>query len=87
MIQSTERTKVIVRNLPAFLSEESFRTAVDKVLAGKYDWLSYFPGKASPKRLILSRAYINFQSTQEVIEFKSTFDGHVFVSTKGAQFR
>lgn len=85
--QALQRTKVVVRNLPPALSEASLREAVDKAAAGSYDWLAYFPGKIGAKRTVLSRAYIRFISIEAVVEFKTKFDGHVFISSKGAQFR
>ena len=39
------RTKVVVRNLPPGLTEDAFRALVDKALAGRYDWLAFYPGK------------------------------------------
>jgi hypothetical protein len=43
--QPTERTKVVVRGLPPTLTEEALREAIDKVIAGKYNWFSYYVGK------------------------------------------
>eukprot|EP00877_Chromochloris_zofingiensis_P005904 jgi/Chrzof1/1567/Cz10g12210.t1 len=81
------RTKVVVRNLPPTLTEEAFRTTIDKLVEGKYNWLSYFPGKVSLKRTLHARAYLNFITPESVFEFKDKFDGHVFVSKKGTQYK
>jgi hypothetical protein len=36
---------------------------------------------------MFSRAFLNFNSPEAVYEFKARFDGHVFVSTRGTQYR
>ncbi|KAL6513190.1 hypothetical protein OROGR_020676 [Orobanche gracilis] len=41
----------------------------------------------SPKHLLHSRAYIDFNRAEDVIEFAEFFNGHVFVNEKGAQFK
>lgn len=41
----------------------------------------------SAKRVVFSRAYINFTNPDSVLEFKQAFDGHLFVGTKGNQYR
>lgn len=42
---SQERTKVVVRNLPPTLAAEAFRSTIDKLAEGSYDWFVYYPGK------------------------------------------
>lgn len=82
------KTKVVVRKLPPALTEEGFRQAVGTLLEElKYDWFSFYPGKVSLKRVIFARAYINFTTPEAVLEFKQAFDGHLFVGTKGNQYR
>lgn len=41
-----ERTKVVVRKLPPGLNEQGFKAVVEKLIEGKYTWLSYCEGKA-----------------------------------------
>lgn len=41
----------------------------------------------SSKRTVHSRAYINFQYPEDVIDFKVKFDRHLFVSSKGSQYQ
>ncbi|WIA36414.1 hypothetical protein OEZ86_007725 [Tetradesmus obliquus] len=84
---STERTKVVVRNLPPTLSREAFLSAIEKHAEGTYNWLAYYPGKVSLKRTMFSRAFLNFNSPEAVLDFKARFDGHVFVSSRGTQYR
>ncbi|GAX80008.1 hypothetical protein CEUSTIGMA_g7447.t1 [Chlamydomonas eustigma] len=81
------KLKVAVRRLPPALTEDVFKQTVEKLIEGQYDWFSFFPGKASSKKVVFGRAYINFKSTQAVIAFKLAFDGHVFVGAKGNQYR
>jgi regulator of nonsense transcripts 3 len=41
----------------------------------------------SMRKTVLSRAYLNFADPAYVYEFKSKFDGHAFITTKGSQYR
>ena len=43
---SSSKTKVLVRKLPPGLSEEQFVQTVEKLIHGRYDWLSFYAGKA-----------------------------------------
>eukprot|EP00198_Chlamydomonas_reinhardtii_P001763 XP_001691099.1 UPF3 protein [Chlamydomonas reinhardtii] len=82
-----QKTKVLVRKLPPAMSEDTFKSVLDSVAAGRYNWLSYYAGKVSLKRVASSRAYINFVSEEDVYNFKQRFDGHVFISRQGNQYR
>ncbi|KAJ7514598.1 hypothetical protein O6H91_23G051500 [Diphasiastrum complanatum] len=81
------RTKVVVRHLPPSLSEQVFLEQIESKYGDAYTWVAFFPGKSSHRRHIHSRAYINFKSTDHVFDFYEEFDGHVFVSERGAQFK
>lgn len=41
----------------------------------------------SVKRTVLSRAYINFSSPQDVAEFAAKFDGHTFIGARRQQYK
>ncbi len=41
----------------------------------------------SARKVLLSRAYLKFNEPEHVLAFKLVFDGHVFVTTKGTQFK
>ncbi len=41
----------------------------------------------SLKRTLHSRGYLNLLTPADVLAFKERFDGHVFVSSKGSQYR
>ncbi|KAI5661664.1 hypothetical protein M9H77_20987 [Catharanthus roseus] len=82
-----DRTKVVLRHLPPTLSQSSLMEQVDSRFAGRYNWVSYRPGKTSQKLQSYSRAYIDFKRPDDVIEFAEFFDGHVFVNEKGTQFK
>jgi hypothetical protein len=45
------------------------------------------PAPCSLKRTVHARAYFDFLTPDDVLDFKSKFDGHVFVSTRGTQYR
>ncbi|EFJ52927.1 hypothetical protein VOLCADRAFT_48819, partial [Volvox carteri f. nagariensis] len=80
-------TKVVIRNLPPGMTDDTFKTVLESLAGGRYTWLSYFPGKVSLKRVVFSRAYVNFLTAEDVYDFKQRFDGHVFIGQKGHQYR
>ncbi|KAB1997795.1 hypothetical protein ES319_D12G047500v1 [Gossypium barbadense] len=82
-----DRTKVILRHLPPSITESMLLEQVDSAFSGRYNWLSFRPGKSSQKNLSYSRAYVDFKRPEDVLEFAEFFNGHVFVSEKGAQFK
>lgn len=82
-----DRTKVVLRHLPPSLSEATLLAQIDASFAGRYNWLSFRPGKISHKQLSYSRAYIDFKRPDDVIMFADFFNGHVFVNEKGTQFK
>ncbi|KAK8658702.1 hypothetical protein V6N13_036901 [Hibiscus sabdariffa] len=82
-----DRTKVILRHLPPSIPESMLVEQVDNAFSGRYNWLSFRPGKSSQKNLSYSRAYVDFKRPEDVLEFAEFFNGHVFVNEKGAQFK
>ncbi|XP_022727407.1 regulator of nonsense transcripts UPF3-like isoform X2 [Durio zibethinus] len=82
-----DRTKVVLRHLPPAITEAMLVEQVDSAFAGRYNWLSFRPGKSSQKHQSYSRAYIDFKRPQDVLEFAEFLNGHVFVNEKGAQFK
>ncbi|XVF00556.1 hypothetical protein REPUB_Repub04eG0010700 [Reevesia pubescens] len=82
-----DRTKVVLRHLPPSITESMLVEQVDTAFAGRYNWLSFRPGKSSQKHQAYSRAYIDFKRPEDVLEFAEFFNGHVFVNEKGAQFK
>lgn len=82
---SLDRMKVVLRHLPPTISELMLVEQLDSRFAGRYNWLSFRPGKISNKHQLHARAYINFNRPEDVFEFAEFFDGHVFVNEKGTQ--
>ncbi|XVF45933.1 hypothetical protein PTKIN_Ptkin02bG0247700 [Pterospermum kingtungense] len=82
-----DRTKVVLRHLPPAIKEAMLVEQVDSVFAGRYNWLSFRPGKSSMKHQSYSRAYIDFKRPEDVLDFAEFLNGHVFVNEKGAQFK
>ncbi|GLT74695.1 hypothetical protein SLA2020_464800 [Shorea laevis] len=82
-----DRTKVVLRHLPPAISEATLMEQVDGAFAGRYNWVSFRPGKTSQKHQSYSRAYIDFKMPEDVLEFAEVFNGHVFVNEKGTQFK
>ncbi|KAL8160754.1 hypothetical protein V2J09_002291 [Rumex salicifolius] len=82
-----DRTKVVLRHLPPSISKAMLTDQIDPKFSGRYNWLSFFPGNSSQKRVVHSRAYVNFNKAEDVIEFAEFFNGHVFVNEKGAQYK
>ncbi|PIA44203.1 hypothetical protein AQUCO_01700072v1 [Aquilegia coerulea] len=82
-----DRTKVVLRHLPAALSQSALMEQIDGRFAGRYKWFSFRPGKYSQKHQKYARAYIDFRRPEDVVEFAEFFDGHVFVNEKGTQVK
>ncbi|XP_022876560.1 regulator of nonsense transcripts UPF3-like isoform X1 [Olea europaea var. sylvestris] len=82
-----DRTKVVLRHLLPTISHSALIEHVDSRFSGRYRWLSFHPGKSSQKHLFYSRAYIDFNRPEDVVEFAEYFDGHVFVNEKGTQIK
>ncbi|GKV32133.1 hypothetical protein SLEP1_g40762 [Rubroshorea leprosula] len=87
MKATLDRTKVVLRHLPPAISEATLVEQVDGVFAGRYNWVSFRPGKTSQNHQSYSRAYIDFKRPEDVLEFADVFNGHVFVNEKGTQFK
>ncbi|KAK2662288.1 hypothetical protein Ddye_000862 [Dipteronia dyeriana] len=82
-----DRTKVVLRHLPPAITRLMLTEQIDASFSGRYNWLSFLPGKTSQNRQSCSRAYIDFKRPEDVLEFAEFFNGHVFVNEKGAQFK
>ncbi|KAJ1565912.1 hypothetical protein HK096_007008 [Nowakowskiella sp. JEL0078] len=83
------RAKVVVRRLPPNLPEEVFKKSVEKWLSD-VEWFSFFPGKLSQskgKEHLLSRAYLNFSTAEILLDFYQSYNGHVFLDSKGNENR
>ncbi|KAI4296174.1 hypothetical protein L6164_036154 [Bauhinia variegata] len=87
MKSALDRTKVVLRHLPPTISQATLLDQIEGTFGGRYNWVSFRPGKSSQKHLSYSRAYIDFKRPEDVIEFAEFFDGHVFVNEKGTQFK
>ncbi|KAK4491271.1 hypothetical protein RD792_002007 [Penstemon davidsonii] len=70
----------LLRTLPLdYLSPREIKDSIDCEM--------YFNLWESLKHLKFSRAYIDFNKPEDVIEFAEFFNGHVFVNEKGTQFK
>lgn len=83
----SDRTKIVLRHLPPALPQQALFEQIDSRFSGRYNWFSFRPGKTSQKHQTYSRAYIDFKTPEDVIEFAEFFNGHVFVNEKGSQFK
>ncbi|WJX36387.1 hypothetical protein P8452_24270 [Trifolium repens] len=81
------RTKVVIRHLPPSLTESDLLQHIDNRFASRYNWLSFRPGNTSHKNQRYARAYIDFNSPDDVFDFAEFFNGHVFVNQKGVQHK
>ncbi|XP_077224320.1 regulator of nonsense transcripts UPF3-like [Tasmannia lanceolata] len=81
------RTKVVLRHLPPAISQSMLAGQIDGRFSGRYKCFCFRQGKNSQKNHRYSRAYIDFKSPEDVVEFAEFFDGHVFVNEKGTQFK
>jgi len=106
----SDRTKVVIRNLPPTITKDSLLPLIDSSFAGRYNWFSLHPPKITRYFLPLiaefnsifllsffpfshkhtssfSRAYIDFNTPDDVIHFAHFFNGHVFLNQKGTHFK
>jgi len=81
---SKNRLKVVVRGLPAQLTEQTFQSSIEK-FHDLVDFYYYVPGRISEKKNVNSRAYLNFKTADDLQEFGRIFDGHTFVTSKGKE--
>ncbi|KAH7283697.1 hypothetical protein KP509_34G019900 [Ceratopteris richardii] len=81
------RTKVVVRHLPPGLSETAFMEEVVPRFSPMYNLVTFYRGKASVRSTSYSWAYIDFKHPEHVVDFYQGFNGHVFVSEKGTQYK
>ncbi|KAJ3369799.1 hypothetical protein HDU91_006802 [Kappamyces sp. JEL0680] len=65
------KTKVVIRRLPPNLPEPVFQSSVEK-------WSPSF---------VLQTAYIVFDQPDALLAFHKDYDGHVFIDSKGTQYR
>lgn len=87
MKEPLRRTKVVIRHLPPSVTQSFLFSQIDDRFSDRYNWFSFRLGKSSHKHQRYSRAYINFQKPEDVLEFAEFFDGHIFVNEKGTQFK
>ncbi|GAU22234.1 hypothetical protein TSUD_227700 [Trifolium subterraneum] len=81
------RTKIVIRHLPPSLTESDLLQHIDNRFASRYNWFSFRPGNTSHKNQRYARAYIDFNSPDDVFDFAEFFNGHVFVNQKGVQHK
>jgi len=84
--ESKPKLKVVVRNLPYFLTEEDFRKAIGSFME-ETDFFYYVPGSKSTRKEKESRAYLHFLSPELIRKFYDSFAGHTFVDNKGKEYR
>ncbi|KIO20158.1 hypothetical protein M407DRAFT_30192 [Tulasnella calospora MUT 4182] len=82
------RLKVVVRRLPPNLPEGVFWESVTPwVDAQTTSWKQFWPGKLRPKGVnkenVLSRAYIVFNTEEQLKNFHRDYDGHLFRDKSG----
>lgn len=82
--ETKPKLKLVVRCLPAQLTESSFASSIEK-FNELIDFWYYEPGRITEKKTVNSRAYINFISTQGLEQFFTFYNGHTFVTNKGKE--
>ncbi|XP_004499563.1 regulator of nonsense transcripts UPF3 [Cicer arietinum] len=81
------KTKVVIRHLPPSLTESDLIQQIHNRFSSTYNYFSFHLGNTSLKNQRYSRAYINFNSPDDVFDFADFFNGHVFVNEKGVQHK
>jgi hypothetical protein len=77
--------KVVVRMLPANLTEDAFWKLIEERVKDQVDFWYYVPGKLTQRKYVTSRAYLNFKNPESVNDFYHFFNGHIFVNPKGVE--
>jgi len=70
------RTKVVVRHLPYYLTEENFKELI-KEYEDDIDYVYFECGKKD-KKIKYAYAFINFTDISTLLRFYKKFNGHVF---------
>eukprot|EP00298_Acanthocystis_sp_HF-20_P006708 c16486_g1_i1.p1 GENE.c16486_g1_i1~~c16486_g1_i1.p1 ORF type:complete len:296 (+),score=99.86 c16486_g1_i1:32-919(+) len=78
------KKKVVIRKLPPALQEEDFKKEIASYLH-LCDWCVFCPGE--PAKKIHARAYLHFNSADDVPAFSKFFNGHVFLDARGIEYR
>ncbi|KAK2075529.1 hypothetical protein QBZ16_001637 [Prototheca wickerhamii] len=68
MAVAESRTKVVVRRLPPALEEATFRAALGQWM-DRTNWIDYCAGRVTPKKAVSSRAYLNFNTPGDAMQF------------------
>jgi regulator of nonsense transcripts 3 len=76
------RTKVVVRHLPAGLTQEAFRSAIEPFFSN-VEYFYFSPGKVKIKGTRPAVAWLAFKEPAQAQEFMQQFNGHTFVDSKG----
>ncbi len=79
------QTKVVVRRLPPDFTEDKFREAIGALSQTNYFYFS--PGDSTLGPFGCSRAYINFEDENGIIQFRDEFDGCYLTSEKGQKYQ
>ncbi|KAJ3021506.1 hypothetical protein HKX48_008363 [Thoreauomyces humboldtii] len=83
------RMKIIVRRLPPNLPEEIFTKSIEKWIED-VDWTVYVAGKIAKSQAkinVFSTAYLNFKSIEIMLDFCKSYNGHLFVDSRGSEHR
>jgi len=86
-IQDKPRLKLVVRGLPSQLNEEQFKNLLESSTWNQIDFWYYRPGRITDKKVIYSKAFLNFIDELSLSKFWYQFNGHIFVNTKGKENR
>eukprot|EP00794_Sanderia_malayensis_P011291 gene11291-12472_t len=76
-------TKVVVRRLPPLLTENTLKEELDGM--PEYDYMRLVPPDYSLAPHVFSRAYINFNSFANALQFRNSYDGYIFSDGKGRE--
>uniref|UniRef100_A0A2R5LME3 Putative nonsense-mediated decay protein upf3 n=1 Tax=Ornithodoros turicata TaxID=34597 RepID=A0A2R5LME3_9ACAR len=77
-------SKVVIRRLPASMTEEQFLEQISPV--PENDYLYFVKADLGLGQHAFSRAYINFINQDDIYIFKEKFDGYVFLDVKGNEY-
>ncbi|OCT92475.1 hypothetical protein XELAEV_18015530mg [Xenopus laevis] len=76
--------KVVIRRLPPNLNKEQLEEQLRPIPA--HDYFEFCTADPSLHPHLFSRAYINFQKTEDILLFRDRFDGYIFIDNKGQEY-
>ena len=77
-------SEAVIRRLPPTLTKEQLQEHLQPT--PDHDYIEFFSNDITMYPHVYARAYISFQSQEDIILFRDRFDGYVFLDNKGQEY-